>query len=85
MHVFDASNGREILLLRPHASYIYSLAWSPDGETLVTGSGDSTVLLHGTRPTRTLLAPVDAGQAAIEARWAASFERAAASIEPLPP
>jgi hypothetical protein len=33
-----------------HTSYIWSLAFSPDGQTLVSGSGDSTVRLWDTEP-----------------------------------
>jgi hypothetical protein len=33
-----------------HASYIWSLAFSPDGKTLVSGSGDASVRLWDTEP-----------------------------------
>ncbi len=36
-----------------HTSYVWSLAFSPDGKTLVSGSGDSTVRLWDTEPLRT--------------------------------
>ena len=36
-----------------HTSYVWSLAFSPDGQTLVSGSGDSTVRLWDTEPLRT--------------------------------
>jgi hypothetical protein len=35
-----------------HTSYIWSLAFSPDGKTLVSGSGDNTVRLWDTKPLR---------------------------------
>jgi hypothetical protein len=35
-----------------HTSYIWSLAFSPEGKTLVSGSGDSTVRLWDTEPLR---------------------------------
>ena len=35
-----------------HTSYIWSLTFSPDGKTLVSGSGDRTVRLWDTEPLR---------------------------------
>jgi dipeptidyl aminopeptidase/acylaminoacyl peptidase len=40
--VWDAVVGREILSLKGHTSRIMSVAWSPDGKRLATGSGDAT-------------------------------------------
>jgi hypothetical protein len=42
-----------VVHLPGHSSYIWSLAFSPDGATLVSGSGDSTVRLWDTVPLRT--------------------------------
>ncbi len=36
--------------LQGHSSYVWSLAFSPDGATLVSGSGDFTVRLWDTAP-----------------------------------
>jgi WD40 repeat protein len=44
------ATGVEIAVLRGHTSYVWSLAFSPDGTTLVSGSGDNTVRLWDTRP-----------------------------------
>jgi hypothetical protein len=39
--------------LRGHKSFVWSLAFSPDGATLASGSGDTTVRLWDTAPLRT--------------------------------
>src|SRR5262249_8477301 len=36
-----------------HTNCVWSLAWSPDGNTLASGSGDFTVRLWDTRPLET--------------------------------
>ena len=46
-------DGQEVARLTGHSSYVWSLAFSPDGKTLVSGSGDSTVRLWDTEPVRT--------------------------------
>jgi hypothetical protein len=38
--------------LHGHTSYVWSLAFSPDGATLVSGSGDFTVRLWDTAPVK---------------------------------
>ena len=40
----------EVARLPGHANYVWSLAFSPDGTTLASGSGDSTVCLWDTAP-----------------------------------
>jgi WD40 repeat protein len=48
MRWWDAATGEELVRLPGHATYAYALAFSPDGATLASGSGDFTVRLGGT-------------------------------------
>ena len=52
MRLWDAATGEEIVRRPGHPDYIYSLAFSPTGKTLVSGSGDSTLRLWDTEPLR---------------------------------
>jgi hypothetical protein len=40
--VWDAAGGRELLTLKGHTGLVGSVAWSPDGNRLLTGSADET-------------------------------------------
>ena len=40
--VWDAASGKELLTLKGHSDAIRSVAFSPDGQRIVTGSGDQT-------------------------------------------
>jgi WD40 repeat protein len=40
--VWEAASGRELLTLKGHTSAIRSLAFSPDGWRIITGSADHT-------------------------------------------
>jgi hypothetical protein len=51
--LWDLARGEEVARLPSHTSYIWSLASSPDGKTLASGSGDFTVRLWDTAPLRT--------------------------------
>jgi hypothetical protein len=42
-----------VVRLSGHKSYVWSLAFSPDGATLASGSGDNTVRLWDTAPLKT--------------------------------
>jgi WD40 repeat protein len=41
--VWSFVDGRKPLVLQGHLSWIYSVAFSPDGKKLASGSGDSTI------------------------------------------
>lgn len=45
VRVYDTKTYQEIALLTKHMDVVTSLAFSPDGKTLASGSGDGTVLL----------------------------------------
>ena len=50
--LWDLERGEPVARLPGHTSYIWSLAFSPDGATLASGSGDFTVRLWDTAPLR---------------------------------
>ena len=52
MRLWDAATGEELVRLPGHSDYVYSLAFSPDGKTLVSSSGDTTLRLWDTEPLR---------------------------------
>jgi WD40 repeat protein len=65
VRLWDATTGEELVQLPGHSDYVYSLAFSPDGKTLVSSSGDFTVRLWDTEP---LKARYQARRAAEELR-----------------
>src|SRR5262249_16454024 len=48
--LWDVATGTEVARLQGHRNYVFSLAFSPDGTTLASGSGDFTVRLWDTAP-----------------------------------
>jgi hypothetical protein len=50
--LWDLERGEEVARLPGHATYVWSLAFSSDGKTLVSGSGDFTLRLWDTEPLR---------------------------------
>jgi len=47
--LWNAANGRLLRYLTGHTNTVYSLAFSPDGKRLVSGSFDRTVKLWQTK------------------------------------
>ena len=45
IHLWNAHSGELLRTLTGHIGYIYSIAFSPDGRTLTSGSSDGTMLL----------------------------------------
>jgi WD40 repeat protein len=43
--LWDSANGQELLTLKGHSNVVESVAFSPDGKRLATGSYDRTVKL----------------------------------------
>jgi WD40 repeat protein len=52
VRLWDAATGEELVRLPGHADYVFALAFSPDGQTLVSSSGDGTLRLWDTKPLR---------------------------------
>jgi WD domain, G-beta repeat len=48
--LWNLATGNEVARLVEHTNYVFSLAFSPDGKSLVSGSGDGTVRLWDTEP-----------------------------------
>ena len=43
--LYDAETGQELALLTGHTGYVWNIAFSPDGQTLASGSNDNTIRL----------------------------------------
>ena len=54
--VWDAADGKQLLTLRGHSAEVYGVAFSPDGERIVTGSADGTAKLWDAADGKELLA-----------------------------
>lgn len=54
--LYNTATHQEVVLLTGHTGDVFSVAFSPDGHTLATGSDDGTVLLWNRRYPRRLRA-----------------------------
>src|SRR5207244_7599792 len=53
--LFRSASGRELLTLKGHSAPILTAAFSPDGQRIVTGSGDQTAKVWEAASGRPLL------------------------------
>jgi len=44
--MWDAATGEELLTLSGHGDRVFSVAWSPDGKRLATGSSDGALRVY---------------------------------------
>ena len=51
--LWDLGTGQEVARLTGHTDYVFSLAFSPDGQSLVSGSGDGTARIWDILPRET--------------------------------
>ncbi len=50
LRVWDLAAGEEVVVLDGHEAYVFDLAVTPDGETVLSASGDNTVRLWSATP-----------------------------------
>jgi len=43
VQVWNARNGQRLFTYEGHTSYVYSVAWSPDGSSIASSSADGTI------------------------------------------
>jgi hypothetical protein len=75
--VWDTASGREVVTLKGHTSVIFSVAWSPDGARLATGSRDGTAKVWDTAGGRELLTLKGHGSQVYSVAWSPDGRRLA--------
>jgi WD40 repeat protein len=48
--VWDIKTGKTLLVYKEHSNWVYCVGIAPDGNTAITGSGDSTARFFTSRP-----------------------------------
>ena len=56
--LWDVDTGQQEAVLRGHTSWLHSVSFSPDGQTLANGSDEGTILLWDMSPYVTLQTPI---------------------------
>jgi WD40 repeat protein len=75
--VWEAATGRELLTLEGHRSCVESVAWSPDGQRLATGSVDNTAKVWEAATGRELLTFFDHQDRITSVAWSPDGKRLA--------
>src|SRR5262249_13961006 len=72
VRLWEVATGKEILQLQGHSATVYSLTFSQDGNTLASGSADTTVLLWDLAPKgrHAALQARDLGPKELDKLWA---------------
>jgi WD40 repeat protein len=68
--LWDLLTGREAARLDGHAGWVHSLTFSPEGDELASGSGDTTIVLWDVRPLRQRTSTPPAGRIDGDRLWA---------------
>jgi hypothetical protein len=69
VRLWDIFTGKEVATLEGHRGSVFCLAFSPDGQTLASGSGDTSVLLWDVREFKPTLVPTDLADADLGQLW----------------
>ena len=43
--MWNSETGRKVTIFKGHRDWVRAVAWSPDGETVVSGSDDETAMV----------------------------------------